>query len=114
NTTADSVSTNQGILSGNAGYGPGKVGPAFVFDGNNDGVLIGSPGALKLQDLSIEAWVRGSDPTVATANGESGGAFLGGDTGGYHFGVYNDAPLNLAKIGFRAITTPAILVDTNF
>jgi hypothetical protein len=110
----DSASTNHGTTAGNVTYGPGEVSDEFVLDGINDGVLLGSPAALKVQDFSIEAWVKRAHPTLSTANGESGGAFLAWDTGGYHFGVLNSGALTLSRIGVSSVTTPAILTNTSF
>jgi hypothetical protein len=110
----DSASTNHGTIAGNVTYGAGEVSDAFVFDGVNDGVLLGSPAALKAQDFSIEAWVRRAHPTLSTANGESGGALLAWDTGGWHFGVLNSGALTLSRIGVSSVTTPPILSNTNF
>jgi hypothetical protein len=114
NSAVDEASGNNGTLAGNAAFGAGEVGQGFMFDGNNDGVLLGTPSGLKLQDFSIEAWVKRASQTLTTANGESGGSLLGWDTAGYGFGVYNDGSLNLVKIGFSGVNTSALLVDTNY
>ena len=57
--TFDQVGTNNGTSVGDTTYGTGRVGQALVFGGaDGDGVMLGNPAVLQLQDLSIEAWVR--------------------------------------------------------
>jgi alpha-tubulin suppressor-like RCC1 family protein len=111
---ADAVSTNNGTVTSNATYAVGVVGAAFVFDGISAGVSLGNRPGLQLQNFTIECWVKRADPTLATANGESGGSFFGWNIGGYGFGVYNDGRLNLTKIAYTVVNTTPILVDTNY
>src|ERR1035438_4635261 len=54
----DEAGTNNGTLVGNTTYGPGRVGQAFVLDGSGDGVSVGNPPNLQLQNFTIEAWVK--------------------------------------------------------
>ena len=105
---------NNGTLAGDTTYGAGEVGQALVFDGMNDGIQLGSPASLKLQDFTIEAWVKRANPILATADGNSSGDFLGWDTGGYAFGVADDGRLDFTKIGVSRVTTSALLVDTGW
>src|SRR5262245_50725491 len=51
------------------GYGPGKVGKAFVFDGITSGVLLGNQTSLQLQNLTIETWIRRSSVSQASLAG---------------------------------------------
>ena len=55
---------NNGKLVGEAGYGSGKVGPAFAFDGNGFVSIPDSP-SLQLPDapFSIALWFQTDDPT---------------------------------------------------
>jgi hypothetical protein len=114
NDAADAIGANNGTLAGSTSFGAGMVGEAFVFHGTNDGLVLGNPANMQLQDFSIEGWAKRADPSVATANGESGGSFLGYDTGGYSFGVFNDGRLRLTKVGYDSVESPALLTDTNF
>ncbi len=107
----DAVGTNHGTLAGNVAFAPGVAGQAFVFDGTNDGVQLGQPASLQLQDFTIEAWVKRSDPSLTTVTGESGGSLFGWNTGGYGFGIYNDGRVNLTKIGVSVVNTAPVLVD---
>ncbi|KAB2663369.1 MAG: hypothetical protein DVB31_10850 [Verrucomicrobia bacterium] len=54
--------TNHGVLEYNAGYAPGRVGKAFVLDGNDDAVRLpgSSTGALDLtgNQVSIVTWIN--------------------------------------------------------
>lgn len=53
----DSVGSNNGTLGGNATFATGKSGQAFVFDGDGDYVSIPDNTSIKLQELTLEAWV---------------------------------------------------------
>ena len=48
--------TNNGV-----GFGPGRVGNAFVFDGLNDYLTVPDPNAGRFTNLTIEGWFRFSD-----------------------------------------------------
>ena len=39
-STVDQVGGDNGIIVGSAGYGPGKVGMGFQFDGNSSGIQL--------------------------------------------------------------------------
>ncbi len=78
----DIVSGNNGTLKGNATFGAGKVNQAFVFDGNGDGVVVGNPTNLQLQNFTIEAWVKRNNTTQASINA-GGGVVFGYGHGGY-------------------------------
>jgi Ca2+-binding RTX toxin-like protein len=55
----DSSGNNHGILHGDVGFSPGKVGQAFEFDGNLDYVDLGSDPTLDLPgSMSTSLWVR--------------------------------------------------------
>ena len=53
--TVDNAGFQNGVLNG-AGYGPGKIGTAFLLNGTNNYVNLGnwSPGAI----WTVEAWVN--------------------------------------------------------
>jgi len=70
----DQVGTNNGSLAGNTTYGAGRVGQCFVLDGNGDAVVVGNPTSLRLQDFTIEAWIRRGSATRASLN--SGGGLV--------------------------------------
>src|SRR6185436_7888237 len=85
--TVDSVDSNHGTLTGNATFGVGRVGQGFVFDGNGDGVRIGNPTNLQLQNFTIEAWIKRSSSSIASFDGNGNGHIfsLGTGGGGYFF-----------------------------
>src|SRR5207245_815668 len=47
----DETGSNHGTLAGNTSFGPGRVGQAFVLDGNGDGVSLGNPTHLQVQNF---------------------------------------------------------------
>src|SRR5262249_20714373 len=57
---------NTGNLQGNTSFVPAVVGQAFQFDGTGDGVVVGNPANLRLQNFTIEAWIRRRDPLKAS------------------------------------------------
>ena len=58
---------NNGTLAGNATYGEGRPGQAFVFDGSYGAVTLGNPVNLRLQTFTIEAWMRRASSSIITA-----------------------------------------------
>ncbi len=58
-----------GVLQGAATYAPGKVGPAFQFNGGTDSVLIAPPLVRLTNQFTIAAWIN-----PATHANEPGGA----------------------------------------
>jgi hypothetical protein len=109
----DSVGTNKGTLLGDTGYDTGQVGTAFVFDGNGDQVSLGNPVSLRIQDFTIEAWIKRASPSVASST-FGGGAFLCYGGGGFGFAVTDDGALFLTQVEGSAIIAPAVIIDTNW
>jgi hypothetical protein len=67
NNALDSIGTNNGILDGSVGFGPGEVGSAFIFPGTNGNVLIPANSNLDLGlggGLTLEAWISPSDVSI--------------------------------------------------
>jgi len=95
----DSIGTNNGTLVGNATYGTGEVGTAFVFDGNGDEVLIGNPANLQSQIFTVEMWVKRASASSATLEGGSYANLFGYGWHGYVVGINNNGNLYLSKCG---------------
>jgi hypothetical protein len=111
----DIAGTNSGRLAGNVMYGPGRVGSAFIFDGNRDGVQIGTATNLQLQNFSIEAWIKRASTTTVSFNGNGfGSIFSMGGSGGYWFHLKSDSSLALGKLQFSDVASTAQIVDTNW
>jgi hypothetical protein len=117
NNPNDIVDGNHGTLVSNVVYGVGRVGQSFVFDGDQDGVLIGNATNLHLQDFSIEGWIRRSSTTNASFNGNGNGTIFGiGTGGGYGFWVEqadNSLALGMSQ-GLQVNSPPQTLADTNW
>jgi hypothetical protein len=109
----DQAGTNNGMFVGNTAYGAGRVGQAFVFDGSGDGVAVGNPTNLQLQNFTIEAWIRRANGSLASFGGEGAGHILGGSYGGYVFGLWDDGQLTLGKIGVSGVQSSQAITDTN-
>ncbi len=109
----DSANSNHGTLAGNTTFGTGRVGQGFVFDGNGDGVGLGNPANLQLQNFTIEAWVKRTSSSVVSLGG-GGGVFLCYGSGGYAFGFLSDGRLFLSKVDIDETHTSVAITDTNF
>lgn len=56
--TLDAANDNDGTLYNGAGYGLGRVGQGFVFDGVNDYLEVPHSASLSPAAFTVEAWVR--------------------------------------------------------
>jgi len=113
----DETGGNPGTQAGNATFGAGYAGQGFVFDGDRDGVLVGTNGSLRLQGFSIEAWIKRTGATVASFNGNGNGTIFAAGTGGggYNFFVQqSDNRLTLGKSQVNQVSSAAQIADTNW
>ena len=86
----DIIGVNDGVLSGDASFAPGKVGQAFSFDGTGDFVEVPHSANMNLAQFSVDTWVF-IDPVV---NAGQFNAFVGksdGSTVGGGFWLAHDA-----------------------
>ncbi|TAK95969.1 MAG: hypothetical protein EPO07_14950, partial [Verrucomicrobia bacterium] len=112
----DSIDGNHGTLAGNATYTSGKVGQAFSFDGNRDGVAVGTGTNLQLQNFTFEGWIKRASASVLSFDGNGNGTLFANGTGGggYNFYVQNNNVLALGKSQINAVTSAASVTDTNW
>ena len=112
----DQLGTNNGTPAGNTTYGVGRVGRAFVLGGaNGDGVTLGNPSGLQLQDLTIEAWIRRASASQVTRGYYDGGDFLAYGSGGYGFAMYANGSLTFGKSYVSEVRSiPGLVADTNW
>ncbi|HVE56073.1 MAG TPA: LamG domain-containing protein, partial [Pyrinomonadaceae bacterium] len=115
----DARSRSNGTLQGNVAYAAGKVGQAFNLPGNGETVVIGNPANLRLQEFTIEAWVKRSSSSVVTNNPDAfnpGGIFFAYGQNGYAFII--DQPtgrLGLSSVGNSGVFSPNFTItDTNW
>jgi formylglycine-generating enzyme required for sulfatase activity/tRNA A-37 threonylcarbamoyl transferase component Bud32 len=124
-STADIAGGNDGtaVVVGTFRYGPGVVGRAFVSDGTHrDRVDVGNPPSLRLQDFTIEAWIRRSSSTDISlddngADGSEcgeGGIVFGYGRGGYALCLLNDGRLILSRIDIDGIFSTNAVSDTDW
>ncbi len=112
---SDAGDGNNGSLAGNATYGPGRVGQAFVFDGNGDGVNVGSGTNLWLQNFSVEAWVKRASSSIVSFNGNGNGhIFSSGGFGGAGFLLDSTGRPWLCYLGQWGVTAGGPVTDTNW
>jgi len=106
----DQVGANDGVLSGGVTFEPGVVGTGFRFATAGDGVRLGKPDALRLQDFTIEAWIRRSSDSQASSD-PGGGVILGYGYGGYCLGMFDDGRLFLTRVWIDNVTCEAAIFD---
>ncbi len=96
----DWVGGNNGTLEGDATYGPGNVGQAFVFDGSQSGIEVGDAANLELQQFTVECWIKRLTNTLGGSIFEIGsGPFPHGWSGaGWSFVLNNDGTLVLFDV----------------
>ena len=111
----DARGTNHGTLENGATFAPGKVGQAFSFDGMDDAVVIGDPPNLRLQNFTIDAWVKRASTTIAGNGAINEGLIVAHKAGGYGLGLFADGRLFSTKVGVNNVDSGALQVtDTNW
>jgi hypothetical protein len=110
----DQVGSNHGTLLGDATYGPGRVGQAFLFDGKNDAVSVGDAPEFKIQDFTIEAWIQRASTTVISQDPYQAGIIFSYGPGGYGFALWDDGSLFLTKNQVDAVFATLAVTDTEF
>ncbi len=109
--TLDTVSGTAATPSGDLVFTNGRVGLAFSFNGNGNGVVIGNPPNLQLQNFTIEAWIQRHDALFSS--GIPGDAMLiGYGDSGYGLGIMDDGRLYLTQTGVGAAVTTPQIIDT--
>jgi hypothetical protein len=110
----DQTGTNNGLLMGNAAFGQGRVGTGFVFDGQGDAVSLGNPAGLRLQDFTIEAWVKRDSTNRASLDPYQSGIILSYAWGGFGFAYSDDGRLFLTQNGSSSVFSTFAVTDTDF
>jgi hypothetical protein len=109
----DTVGTNNGMLQGGATFVPGQIGQAFSFDGVDDFVSIVNATSLRLQNFTIDTWIKLTGPlpewpASIAAFGQNGYAFAI-DSGIFTGGA--ERSLILSKTGASQVNGPAVPND---
>ena len=118
--TNDIIDSNPGTLQNGATFTTGQVGSSFSFDGVDDKVLIGNPVNLRLQDFTIDAWIKLRTMEINYAARITGysiggyGFFLPGSDLVNPFGASAVRQLSLDKAGFDMVTAPFAVNDTGW
>ena len=110
----DQAGTNNGVAAGNMTFAPGRVGQAFVCDGSGDGVSVGNPASLQLQNFSIEAWIKRGSTSLVSHDPYHSGIFFSYSWGGYGFALYDDGRLFLTQNGSGAVFSTQTITDMNY
>jgi hypothetical protein len=94
-------------------FGTGMVGFGFQFDGQFDAVHIEDAPELRLQNFTIEAWIRRADQTLVSQDGGDAGIFEGSFLA-YAFGIRAPGRLLLSKVGVSEVLSSVTISDTSF
>jgi Immunoglobulin I-set domain. len=113
NSADDSVTGRTNTLLGNATFASGKIGRAFAFDGQGDGISLGNSPEFQLQNFTIEAWVKRASLTQASSGGADGLVFSYG-SGGYGFGLSPNGHAFLTQIDINNVVSSFQITDTNW
>ncbi len=111
----DSINNINGTWTGFQSYSPAEVGSGFVFNGmNGNGVTLGNPASLQLQDFTIETWLKRGSTSVASYGSGGAGALFSCGAGGYCLYMVGSGQLQFDKLGdFLPQNGPSI-TDMNF
>ena len=101
-------------LAGNVAYAPGRVGQGFVLDGNGDGINLGNPASLQLQDLTFEMWIKRSSGTSVSTGSGGNAVLFGGGYGGYCYWMEYNGVLHFNRFGDYATPNGPTITDTNW
>ena len=111
----DQAGTNNGTLVGNTTYGVGRVGQAFMFDGNGDGMAVGNASNLRLQDFTVEAWVKRASTSIVSYGAAGAAVIFGYGSGGYALMLDSSGHPDFGQLDVGGIIVSAIAItDTNF
>ncbi|HZQ48434.1 MAG TPA: LamG-like jellyroll fold domain-containing protein, partial [Verrucomicrobiae bacterium] len=110
----DLAGTNNGTVHGNVTYLTGQVGQAFSFNGSaGNGVAVGNPANLQLQNFTIDAWIqRGSTNRASLST--SGGLFFSYGDAGYGFGMDDNGQLLLSQVDYSQVVSSLLITDTDW
>jgi hypothetical protein len=110
----DQAGTNKGTLAGNTAYALGRVGHAFMFDGSGDRVTVGNPVNLRLQNFTIEAWIKRASSMVVSYDTGGAGVIFGYGSGGYALSLDSTGAPWLGRTDVVGVQATAAIIDTNF
>ncbi len=114
NNASDSINSVNGVLSGHAGYVPGFVGTAFVLDGADSSVQLGAATPLRLQNLTIEGWIKRASAQSLSQTQPGFAAILGGGINNYAFAFLADGRMTFSQVATSRIDSTGAVTDTQW
>src|SRR5262249_10093005 len=78
-----------------------------------DGVVVGNPSALQLQNFTIETWLRRSSTSAVSFGAFGSGLIFGYGQNGYGLYLNSDGQPVLTKIDVNNVTLSQSITDTN-
>ena len=114
NNAFDPINSVNGALSGHASYVPGFVGNAFVFDGADSSIQLGAATPLRLQDLTIEGWIKRASAQLPSQTQPGSAAILGGGINNYAFALLPDGRMTFSQVVTSRIDSTGAVTDTQW
>jgi Concanavalin A-like lectin/glucanases superfamily len=108
--TLDSISGNSGTITNGVSYTNGEVEKAFSQSEVGAAVLVGNPGYLQIQNLTIEGWVKRSS-TNLTSSDTNNGLFFSYGNFGYAFGIHPAGNLFWTEVGISEVDSSLYILD---
>lgn len=108
----DHFGINNGYPTGNVAYAPGRVGAGFSMDGLGDMILVANQPSLRLQNLTIETWVRRGSSTVASFGSGGNAVLFGYGNGGYISYLDGSGRVFFGRLGSVAVQSAWQIADT--
>jgi hypothetical protein len=111
--TADEMTLGRGNVRGAPTFVNGVNGQSFHFNGGNDGIVLTDNTPFRLQEFTIEAWIRRSRTDIVS-DSPGGCAIFSSGVGGYSLVMTHDGRPGLSHVGASRIDGPRVITDTNW
>lgn len=114
---SEEFGANNVTAIGGVTYGTAQVGNGFVLNGQTSYLQLANTADLRLQNFTIEMWVKRASATKATQNagGFDGRLFSFGYQDGYSLGILDNGQLYFTQNNSYNIVTPvSVLTGTGF
>ncbi|MEW6157617.1 MAG: LamG-like jellyroll fold domain-containing protein [Verrucomicrobiota bacterium] len=111
--TIETANRFDGTLEGGARYDDGYVGRSFSFNGGTDAVVVPNTPALRLQEFTIEAWIKRANSSRVSDSPSGAGIFSTG-FGGYSLGITHEGHLALSHVGIVRVDSIRTITDRSW
>lgn len=113
NNLKDEFSSLTGSGFGSTAFEDGKFGRGMVFDGRSR-VEISDDPRLRVQEFTIESWIRRESSSVAGPNSYGIGIIFTGSVGGYSLYLTKEGNLSMSHVGFATVYSSGQVRNTDW